>query len=107
MLLTITMQLLKLRRRDMDNSLTDLEAAIFEKDADLQQLAHDNSRFLTALSGDLVSAYATLQKNDIETVYLMLAGIKKAVDLMQEANDNYAHTITLRQITPVASELIH
>lgn len=101
------MQLLKLRRRDMDNSLSDLEAAIFEKDADLQQLARDNSRFLTALSGDLVSAYAILQKNDIETVFLMLAGIKKAVDLMQEANDNYAHTITLRQITPVASELIH
>lgn len=91
----------------MDNSLNDLEAAIFEKDADLQQLASDNSRFLTALSGDLVGAYATLQKNDIETVFLMLAGIKKAVDLMQEANDNYAHTITLRQITPVASELIH
>lgn len=101
------MRLSRQDRRDMDNSLSDLEVAVFEKDADLQQLASDNSRFLTALSGDLVSAYATLQKNDIETVYLMLAGIKKAVDLMQEANDNYAHTITLRQITPVASELIH
>ena len=101
------MQLSRQDRRDMDNSLSDLEVAVFEKDADLQQLASDNSKFLTALSSDLVSAYATLQKNDIETVYLMLAGIKKAVDLMQEANDNYAHTITLRQITPVASELIH
>lgn len=91
----------------MDNSLSDLEVAVFEKESDLHKLAIDNSKFLTALSSDLVGAYATLQKNDIETVFLMLAGIKKAVDLMREANDNYAHTITFRQITPVASELIH